>query len=289
MRIVVTGAEGMLGKDVVPVLASAGNDVLGVSRVECDIADTVAVDKMVRRFQPELIVNCAAFPDVDKCELDPVRAQAVNETGPGILARAAERNNARLFHISTDYVFDGTKVSPYVESDPVNPLSTYGRSKRAGELAVIGMGSGVRHLVIRTSWLFGFGKDNFIEKILKDIDLGAPLKAVSDQNSCPTWTLHLAQIIAELARLDITGILHLAGSGFCTRQEMASYIVLKVGKTSPVEGITRAEFSPMAKRPLFSAIVSERLLKFHLSPLPHWRDAISEYLTIRNGNRLAKA
>ena len=284
MRILVTGAGGMLGKDLLPVL-SAGHEVLGLDHAACDITDEAAVRRIVAEWKPELVFNCAAFPDVDGCERDPERAFAVNARGPGNLARAAEAVGARLFHVSTDYVFDGSKRTPYLEDDATGPINVYGQSKLEGEQQVLG-GDGERrgdsrHLVLRTSWLFGVHKPNFIEKVMADAQRLMELKVVEDQISCATWTLHLAQRIAELATRDVAGILHVAGSGASTRAEQARYIVGKLGSSVPVKPIRWSDLPVPAKRPAYSAMGSQRLAELGIAPLPHWRTALDDYLRIR--------
>jgi dTDP-4-dehydrorhamnose reductase len=280
MRILITGAGGMLASDLRPVLATK-HEVLALDRASCDITDEAAVERAVGESRPDLIVNCAAFPDVDGCERDPERAFAVNGRGPGILARAAEGVGARLIHISTDYVFDGRKRTPYREDDPTNTINIYGESKLQGERRVLEDGAGACHLILRTSWLFGIGKANFIEGTLSEAQSKDRLAVVADQVSCPTWTLHLAQKIAALLEIEACGILHLAGSGECSRHELASYIVRKLPRPVPVEPITWAELQRPAKRPAYSVMVSQRLEELRLAPLPHWQAAVDEYLRVR--------
>jgi dTDP-4-dehydrorhamnose reductase len=286
MRILITGSDGMLAKDVARVLM-AKHELLEFNRSSLDITDPAAVDRVCQASRPDLIVNCAAFPDVDGCERDPERAFAVNGSGPGHLARAAEAIGGRVFHISTDYVFDGRKGSPYREGDPTNPINTYGQSKLEGERQVIQNGKGSRHLILRTSWLFGIHKTNFVEKILEGAQTRDRLEAVADQISCPTWTFHVAQRIAELAETEASGILHLAGSGECSRQEMASYIVSKLPRPIEVAAINWAQLKVPAKRPAFSVIVSGRFEELGIQPLPHWKTAVDEYLRVAHTAALA--
>ena len=228
-----------------------------------------------------MIVNCAAYPDVDGCERNPERAFAVNGRGPGFLARAAETVGARLFHIGTDQVFDGCKKTPYVEDDAVNPISVYGQSKLEGDRQVLRDGAASRHLVLRTSWLYGIHRKNFVEGVLAQAQVRDRLTYVADQICCPTWTVHLAQRIAELAGINATGILHAAGSGECTRQEFAAYIVQKLPRPVPVDATSWAQLNLPAKRSAYSVIVSQRLGELGLQPLPHWKKAVDEYLRVR--------
>ena len=247
----------------------------------CDITDEVSVGQLLDRMRPELVVNCAAYPDVDGCEKDPERAFAVNGRGPGNLARGAEAIGARLFHISTDYVFDGRKRTPYTEDDPACPISVYGKSKLEGERQVQEGSGASRHLILRTSWLYGMSKPNFIEKTLSAAETQDRLEIVADQISCPTWTYHLARKIAELAGTPASGILHVAGSGQCTRQEMAAYIVRRLPVPIEVAPTTWAALHLPAQRPAYSAMVSLRLEPLGLDPLPDWKAAIDEYFVVR--------
>ena len=281
MRILITGANGMLGRELAPVLAPR-HEVRAVSHAECDIADESSIRHAVAEWTPELVINCAALSDVDGCERDPERALAVNGHGAGHLARAAERIGARVFHISTDYVFGGEKHTPYTEQDTPNPLSQYGRSKLEGERLVLGEGvQPSPHLVIRTSWLYGRYRTNFVDKAVENARVGKRISAVTEQVSCPTWTLHLAEKIAALVETRASGILHLAGSGACSRYEMARYLVSKLGCSAEVLATTWAKINPPARRPVYTAMISTRLATLGLTPLPDWKEALTAYLSLR--------
>jgi len=281
MRILITGANGMLGRELAPVLAPR-HEVRAVSHAECDIADESSIRHAVAEWTPELAINCAALSDVDGCERAPERAQAVNAHGAGHMARAAERIGARVFHISTDYVFDGEKHTPYTEQDTPNPLSQYGRSKLEGERLVLGEGvQPSPHLVIRTSWLYGRYRTNFVDKAVENARVGKRISAVTEQVSCPTWTLHLAEKIAALVETRASGILHLAGSGACSRYEMARYLVSKLGCSAEVLATTWAQINPPARRPVYTAMISTRLATLGLTPLPDWKEALTAYLSLR--------
>lgn len=288
MRILITGAKGMLGGDLVPLLA-ARHDVRACTHDDCDITDQVAVSRVFAEFSPHLIVNCAAMADVDGCEREAVRAMAVNARGAGNVARAAESVGARIFHISTDYVFDGTKRTPYVESDTVNPLSVYAHSKLEGERMVLYSASNPSpHLILRTSWLYGRHRASFVDKVVANARAGKPIAAVAEQVSCPTWTYHLAQKIVELAdhvekQKPASGILHLAGTGYCSRYEMAEFIVNQLDPSSlpkPAEIVATSwdKINPPARRPVFTALSSTRFAELGITPLPDWRPALSTYL-----------
>jgi dTDP-4-dehydrorhamnose reductase len=278
MRILITGANGMLAQELVPLLRLR-HEVRACGHAECDITDQVAVSRVFAEASPELVINCAAMADVDGCEREPARALAVNARGAGNVARAAESIGARMFHISTDYVFDGEKRTPYTELDPVNPLSVYAHSKLEGERMVLYAASGPSpHLIIRTSWLYGRYRTNFVDKTAENARAGKPILAVTDQVSCPTWTYDLAEKIVALSEKPGTGILHLAGSGECSRYEMSQYTVSKLGLHAEITATTWEKINPPARRPPYTAMTSTRLASLGLSPLRDWRDALSAYL-----------
>jgi dTDP-4-dehydrorhamnose reductase len=287
MRILITGAGGMLGQEFRPLITPR-HEALTPSHAACDITDEAAVRRHFAESKPELVINCAAYSDVDGCERDPERAMAVNAHGAGNVARAAEQIGARVFQISTDYVFDGTQREPYTEQDAANPVSVYGQSKLEGERRVLYAASKPSpHLVIRTSWLYGRYRTNFVDKTVEDARAGRPIVAVAEQVSCPTWTFHLAQRIVELIETRASGILHLAGTGECSRYEMARAIVSKIGlhgenRLEEVIATSWDKLNRPARRPLHSALVSTRLAALGLSPLPDWRDALDEYLRLRH-------
>ena len=274
----------MLGKDLVPAL-QPDHEVLPLGHSACDITAGAEVSRVFREWRPELIVHCAAYTDVDGCERDTERAFAVNARGAEIVARAAGEVGARVVYISTDYVFDGEKNCPYNEEDPTNPINVYGRSKLEGEQKTLGQGRGdPRHLVIRTSWLYGIHGANFVEKISAAAQsrVGqAFLPVVADQVGCPTWTVHLARKIAELAGTSATGILNVAGSGQCSWHEFACSIVEKLACSVPVRPIASATAGRAAKRPPNSVLASRRLEQMGLAPLPHWKQALEEYFQLR--------
>ncbi|MBI4465225.1 MAG: dTDP-4-dehydrorhamnose reductase [Acidobacteria bacterium] len=281
MRILITGADGMLGKDLASVLESR-HQVLPLGHAACDITAQAAVLRVFREWRPELAINCAACADVDGCERDPERAFAVNARGAGHVARAAEQVGARVFHISTDYVFDGQQRIPYTEQDPPHPTNLYGQSKLEGEREVLERGSQPSpHLVIRTSWLFGFHRTNFVEKVLAEARSRSEIVAVADQVSCPTWTLHLAQKIEELAEKPVTGIVHVVNGGQCSRYEMAQAIVERLGRPITVKPTEWSQLNLPARRPQYSVMGCQRLVQLGLSPLPHWRQALDEYCRSR--------
>lgn len=263
----------MLGQDVV---AAAPGFVAAFAREELDVTDADAVHAAVREARPDVVVNCAAFTDVDGCETQEEKATAVNGAGAGNVAAAGAAAGALVVHVSSDYVFDGNKGSPYVESDAVGPLSAYGRSKLAGEVAVRAAAP-ERHLIVRSSWLFGTGGRNFVTTIAGLAAERDELSVVTDQVGCPTFTGHLARGLISCAETGLRGTAHLAGGGRCSWNEFAHEIVKSTGSSCRVLPSTTAEMARPAPRPAFSAMESER---DDLPSLPPWPKGLQAFLTM---------
>ena len=272
MRILITGANGQLGHDLVQALA--GEALHTYDHQALDIVDAAVVEETVSRIRPDWIINAAAFNDVDGAEKNESTAFAVNADGPEHLATAAARAGARLIHVSTDYVFDGRKGRPYDENDAPNPLSVYARSKREGERRVLA--SGAPACVLRTAWLYGRHGKNFVKAIQGAAARGGPLKVVADQVGSPTSTADLAAAIAALMRTPAAGLYHVVNAGACSRLEFARAIV---GDQVEVLPITTAEAARPAPRPQNSALTSVRWASTGLAPLRGWRDALEAYLS----------
>ena len=276
MRLLVTGAAGMLGRDVVRVARTDGHDVVALARAELDVTDAGAVAAAIAGAKPETIVNCAAWTDVDGAQTSPEDAAAVNAAGAGNVARAAAAAGARLVHVSTDYVFDGTAHEPYVESDTPGPRSVYGRTKLAGEQAVAAAGGS--YAIARSSWLFGAGGRNFVATMLA---LGAErdeLSVVTDQVGCPTATAHLAPALLKLAQSSAEGLFHVAGAGRCSWHELAAETFRQAGVACRVLPCTTADMPRAAPRPAFSVLASERP---ETPLLPRWQEGLADYLQAR--------
>src|SRR5215207_4678606 len=274
MRLLVTGGAGMLGQAVAAVATRLGHEVVALSRTELDITDADHVRRVVTAAEPRAIVNCAAWTDVDGAETAEAAATAVNGAGPGNLARAVAESGARLVHVSTDYVFDGTKRAPWVESDPVGPIGAYGRSKRAGELEVAAAAGD--HAIVRTAWLFGAGGRNFVDTMLALGSDRDEVEVVTDQVGSPTWSAHLAEGLVELAerRGDI-GIFHAAGTGACSWYELAVEVFDRGGVRCRVLPTTSERYSRPAPRPAYSVLASER---DEVPVLPPWQEGVASYL-----------
>ena len=277
MRLLVTGAGGMLGRAVVDAAARLGHDVRGCARADLDVTDAEATRQAVVAARPDAVVNCAAYTDVDGAEADRQAAEAVNARGAGNVAAAAAQAGAFVVHVSTDYVFDGSKREPWVESDRVAPLGVYGETKLAGERAVAA--ATPAHAIARTAWLFGAGGRNFVDTMLT---LGAQrdeVSVVTDQVGCPTWTGHLARALVELAeRPSDTGVHHIAGSGSCSWNELALAIFERAGLDCRVLPATSDAFPRPATRPAYSVLGTERRDPLVLPP---WQDGLAAYLETR--------
>jgi dTDP-4-dehydrorhamnose reductase len=254
----------MLGQAIVK---AAGGEVVALTRADLDVTDPDAVREALAG---ATVINCAAYTDVDGAESNPEAAHAVNEEGARVVAQAAER----VIYVSTDYVFDGTKDSPYVESDPTGPLQRYGESKLAGERATAA--ANPNHLIVRSSWLFGPGGKNFVETILALGKQRDELRVVNDQRGCPTFSGHLAEALVGLAASDERGMLHLAAAGSCTWFEFAREILNRAGVNSVVKPCATKDFPRPARRPAYSVLGSERSGPV----LPAWQDGLDAYLGV---------
>jgi dTDP-4-dehydrorhamnose reductase len=266
----------MLGQDLVDACVGRGQEVFALARADLDVTDEIACEDVMTQLHPDAVVNCAAWTDVDGAETEEAAAMAVNELGAGHLAAAAGRHGARVAYVSSDYVFDGQKGAPYVESDLLGPLSAYGRSKAAGETATAFAND--RHMVIRSSWLFGTRGGNFVETMLRIGSEQPEVVVVSDQVGAPTYTRHLAAALAELIETDQYGIHHVAAAGECSWFDYAQEIFdLEDCECRVMAGTTEMLGRP-APRPAYSVLGSER----HGAPvLPEWRDGLRQYLRER--------
>jgi dTDP-4-dehydrorhamnose reductase len=276
MKLLVTGAAGMLGRDVMLAAGNAGHEVVGYGRAELDVTDPAALDRRLELERPDVVINCAAWTDVDGAETAEEAAFAVNGRGAGNVAAAAAKVEARIVYVSTDYVFDGAKGAPYVESDQPAPLSAYGRTKLAGEEAVAAANK--RHFIVRSAGLFGVGGRNFVETMLQLAEDRSEVTVVRDQVGSPTYTWHLAYGVVRLIEGIEYGIHHMAAGGQCSWYEFAREIFEQAGVECRVLSITSEEFGAAAPRPAFSALVSQRE---HAIRLPGWQDGLAGYLAQR--------
>ena len=277
--ILVFGANGQLGQELARAGAARGVALAGVSRAAADIADTAAVGQALAQHQPRLVINAAAYTKVDLAETEIEAVRQGNEVGPQVLAQACAALSLPLVHVSTDYVFDGTKSGAYVETDPIAPTGSYGRSKAAGEAAV--RAANPRHVIIRTAWVYGEFGHNFLKTMLRLAATRDELRVVADQRGCPTSTTDLADALLAIApRLiagdDVWGTYHFAGAGVTTWHGFASRIVAAqaplTGRVPRVTPITTAEYPTPARRPANSALDCAKLARvFGLRAQP-WED-----------------
>jgi dTDP-4-dehydrorhamnose reductase len=280
MRILITGAGGMLGLDLQTAARTAAHDTIALTRAELDITNADAVNDAVADARPDVVIGCAAWTNVDGAESEREAAHAVNGAGAGNVAAAATACGAWTIHVSTDYVFDGSKRTPYLESDPVAPLSEYGRSKLAGELAVA-QSAPDAHTIVRTAWLFGAHGHCFPKTMLRLAVERDELAVVGDQIGSPTFTGHLAAALVGLAeqRERTLGIVHLAASGECSWCDFARAVIEAGARESGVaiprvRAITTAEYPTPAPRPAYSVLRSER----DAPVLPSWQDGLASFM-----------
>jgi dTDP-4-dehydrorhamnose reductase len=281
MRCLVFGGAGMLGQAVVAEARSRGWDALGLSREQADVTDRDRLLGWADDFRPELVVNCAAFTRVDDCEKEEQRAFAVNGEAVGHAAAAAAKAEARLVHVSSDYVFDGEAREPYREDAPPAPRSVYGRSKLEGEKMALAY---ERALVVRTSWLFGPGGPSFVTKMVDRIEAGRPLRVVYDQEGCPTYTGFLAAALLDLATRGATGVVHYRNREPVSWYAFAVEIARQWSGTAEVAAVTTAEFSLPAPRPAYSVLDVARFEEIAGRRVEPWEGGLAETLSwLRQG------
>lgn len=278
-RVTVTGAGGMLGRAVVAAFHDAGFEVIPLDHAALDVTDVGAVRRVTAEVRPRLVINCAAYTDVDRAESEPEKAMTVNALGPRNLALACLDLGVELVHISTDYVFSGSKGEPYNVRDPCDPINAYGKSKARGENHVRSLLSS--SYIVRTSWLFGPGGGNFIDTVL---ELGRDrevIPVVNDQRGCPTFTEDLAGALVELVRTGAYGTYHITNSGSATWYELACLAVRLAGLRVKVVPVSSDAFSRPARRPRNSVLDPFPFKETVGRLLPRWEDAVSRYLLRR--------
>lgn len=275
-RIIITGCNGQLGREI-NRLYEGNRDIelINTDVEDLDITDINDVINLSKRVQPYAIVNCAAYTAVDACEINKDIAFKVNALGPRNLAIAARETGAKLMHVSTDYVFDGTKKTPYYESDPLCPQSVYGSTKAEGEKMVQQMAD--RFFILRTAWLYGEGK-NFAKTMLRLAETNDVVKVVGDQYGTPTSAYELAKAMGSLLFTDNYGIFHATCEGSCNWAEFAEEIFRLAGKSTKVQPITTAEYGAPANRPANSILENYMFKMTNGHQFADWHDAIEKYL-----------
>jgi dTDP-4-dehydrorhamnose reductase len=274
MRILITGAAGMLGRDVALACDAAGHETVALTRAQLDIADPDAAAVAVAAAAPDVVLNCAAWTDVDGAESHLADATAVNGAGAGHVAAAARAVGAWVLQVSTDYVFSGDKRSPYLESDATGPIGAYGQSKLDGEHEVAAAAR-ERYTIVRSSWLFGRHGKCFPKTILRLASERPELNVVADQIGCPTFTGHLAGALVALAEDPTPGVLHVAAGGSCSWHEFAAATVAAAGRDCVVHPITTDRYPLPARRPAYSVLRSERAAP----ELPNWREGLAAFMS----------
>lgn len=276
-RVIVLGAKGQLGQQVVATLSGrAAWDVIASDQTQVDITDEPCVQDLVNRHQPRWLVNCAAMTNVDACESRTEEADAVNAKAVAHLAAASNAVGAKLLQISTDYVFDGRATIPYREDDPTNPINAYARSKYQGEQDAR---SCDRHLIVRTAWLYGLNAENFVAKILSRAKSGLPLRVVNDQCGSPTYANDLANAIERLMRIDAEGTFHVTNTGRASWHEFATAALALAGMQHvTIEPVPTTAYPTPAERPGFSVLDCSKYAAATNHQLRHWDAALRDYI-----------
>lgn len=282
MRILVTGARGMLGTDLVCVLEEKGHEVFATDVEELDITQPDFLARMIGDICPDVVVNCAAYTNVDKAEEEPDRAYRINGLGVNNLALACEGHDIELCHISTDYVFDGTKKGPYTPDDRPNPINAYGRSKLAGEESIREIMK--KYYIIRTSWLYGKYGKNFVTTVLDLAKRQGDLRIVSDQIGSPTWTVTLARVISVIIGTEKYGMYHVTDrtGGGISWYEFAREIVRLFGMKADVVPVKAGDLGSLAKRPrnsVLDLIATESILNVEM---PYWKESLRGFFQTVN-------
>ena len=274
--VVVLGSGGMLGTAIRDVLTDLGRDFVGLRSREMDVTKKEQVDAVLKDIQPCVLINAAAYTNVDGAETEQKRAFDINGLGAGNVAMATSALGITMVHISTDYVFDGTKDGPYLPGDDTNPLGIYGSSKLEGERLVREITAD--HLIIRTSWLFGPNGKNFVRTMLELGKSRSSIDVVNDQTGSPTYSRHLAKAIMNLLDQKVTGTWHLANADYCTWYSFAKEIFRQSAMAVDVNPLKTEEFPLPASRPHNSILDCSATYKVLGGPLPTWQEALGEYL-----------
>jgi dTDP-4-dehydrorhamnose reductase len=276
VKVLVFGAGGQVGAELVAVSRERGYEVIGLARGEHDITESAATRERILAERPDVVFNAAAYTAVDRAESEPDLAVAINVVAPGVIASAAAEAGSRLVHYSTDYVFDGSATAPIPEDAPVAPLGVYGRTKLAGEEAV--RAAGGQAFVVRTAWVYGHHGSNFIRTVLRVTRERGEMRVVDDQRGSPTWARDLARASLRLVDLAPPGTYHLTNGGDCTWYELAVAVVEDAGVDARVTPIATSEYPTPARRPAYSVLDNRRWRDTGQPPLRHWREAVAEYV-----------
>ncbi len=272
MIVLITGSNGMLAQDLSPILEDEGFDVVETNKDNMNILDELAIERYFKEYQPDYVVHTAAYTNVNKAELEPKKAHDINAVGTKNIAAACKKYRSILIYISTDYIFDGEKKSPYLPSDTPNPINIYGKSKLEGELNVSSICE--KYYIIRTSLLYGIHGDNFVEAIIKQAN-NNEIKVVDDQISCPTWTVDLSNHIADIILIGKEyGIYNICGTEAVSKYDFAKEILKNIGWKGILKKCSSDEMPSSAKRPKYSALQSS-------VKTPKWQVSLQNYLNLR--------
>jgi dTDP-4-dehydrorhamnose reductase len=285
MRVAIIGGRGLLGQDLQKEFARRGWEFAARAKEEVSATDARSLAEFLRSFRPAWVVNCAAYVAVDDAEREVESAYELNETGAKNVAEACVGFGCRLVQVSTDYVFDGEKTTPYLESDETNPLGVYAKSKLAGETAA--MAALPSALIARTAWLYGIGRDNFPLKILRAALDGKDLRLVADRVGSPTYTPDLARGLADLIACDAGGgIYNVVNEGEASWFDLCKEVIEYAGLSIKVERAANSDYPTMAARPMYSVLSTAKLRSLGIEPLPHWRDAVRRFVDALRENGL---
>lgn len=280
-RLLIIGASGMLGQELIDAARQRyrnGTQVVGTNSAKLDVRDRPTTEAFIHACRPDVVINCAARADVDGCEDDPEGCFAVNAAGAEHVALGC-RGRARLIHVSTDYVFDGEKGEPYVETDTPNPINRYGQAKLEGEKRIEAVGGDF--IAVRSALFFGRYRDNFVDRVRRNLQSGKPVFAVTDQLGSPTYTRDLAEAILSLIPIQYRGVVHVANGGHCSRFELAQEIARLVGSAAEIAATTWGALQARAARPRNSALSAPKLVELTGRPMRSWREALAEYVALR--------
>lgn len=275
MHIAIIGAKGMLGSELTRVLGSQ-HQVTPWDIDEIDITDRARTIRQLTELRPDLILNTAAWADVEGCDAEPDKAWRINTVGAQNLALAAQQADSALLYISTDYVFDGTATSDYDEFVQTNPINHYGQSKLAGEILSVEICA--RTYIVRTAWLFGHARNNYVERILNAAQRDGVVRMPVDQIESPTYTVHLAEAILNLIATGAYGRYNVTSLGACTRAEFAQFVLEAAGRSEPVEVVDVSTLKRIARRPIRTVLDCRLYRLVTGATLPHWPEGVKTYL-----------
>ena len=276
MKVLVTGANGQLGYDVVKELKRQNIEYYGARRQDFDIVDFEVMEKFITNYMPDAVIHCAAYTAVDKAEDEQELCYLVNASATENIAEICKKINAKMLYISTDYVFDGTKDGFYKVDDKPNPINVYGKTKLLGEQAVQKILD--KYFIVRISWVFGEHGNNFVKTMLRLGKERKELNVVADQYGSPTYTADLAPLLVEMIKTDKYGVYHATNEGVCTWAEFAEEIFKIAGMNVKVNHIMTAEYPTRAQRPMNSRLSKKSLINNNFKTLDNWQSAVKNYL-----------